>query len=211
MPQLLHILAHPTPVHSTTTRITDAFLEAYRQAHPADDIVTLNLYHEPVSFLGETQLAALEKAGVPDDGEMTPEEAAAWGEVHGHLQQFCAADKYLLTAPMWNFSIPAVLKAYIDQIVQAGYTFRYTGPGAAVGLMEGKRMVVISTRGGIYSQPPLLEYEMCNRYLHHVFGFLGIDVIADIVAEGLALVGKHEQETILQPVLQQAREVAATF
>ncbi|OPZ86031.1 MAG: FMN-dependent NADH-azoreductase [bacterium ADurb.Bin429] len=209
MATLLHILAHPHPEASQTTRISNAFLEAYRAAHPGDTVEEVSLFQEPVSYLSATHLAAMSKHEHPDT--MTPEEAGAWQEILGYLDLFCAADNYLVTAPMWNLGVPAVLKAYIDQILQPGYTFRYTGPGMAEGLCIGKHMVIISSRGGVYSMPVMREMEMCVRYLRAIFGFIGIEIVDELVAEGLAIVGARQQDEILTPLLARAGELGRTF
>ncbi len=209
MATLLHILAHPHPETSLTARISSAFLDAYRAAHPGDTVRDISLFRAPVSYLGAAHLAAMRKHEHPDT--MTAEEADAWREITDHLEPFCAADNYLVTAPMWNLGVPAVLKAYIDQILQPSYTFRYTGPGMAEGLCAGKRMVIISSRGGVYSLPVMRELEMCVRYLRAIFGFIGIEVVAELVAEGLAIVGPRQQEEILAPLLERARDLGRTF
>ncbi|MHB9025075.1 MAG: FMN-dependent NADH-azoreductase [Armatimonadota bacterium] len=209
MATLLHILAHPTPQGSLTVRIADTFVESYRETHPDDAIITADLYRETVSPLTAAHITTMLQDG--DVGKMTPEERAAWEELDIRLNQFCSADKFLVTAPMWNFGVPAVLKAYIDQVVQAGRTFRFTAPGSAVGLMHGKPMAIVSTRGGIFSQPPMQEYEMCVRYLELVFSFIGINIVHEIIAEGLAIFGPHEQDAIIRPALERAREAGKNF
>ncbi|HEX2951292.1 MAG TPA: NAD(P)H-dependent oxidoreductase [Armatimonadota bacterium] len=209
MATLLHVFAHPRPQHSQTLRIAEAFLDAYRTVHPNDIIDELDLYRENVPHLTEAHISAMLHQGEPT--EMSADAASAWNEIMEKIKRFTSADKYLITAPMWNFSVPSVMKAYIDHIVMAGYTFRYTGPGASIGMMEERPMVIVSSRGGIYSQPPMTESEMCVRYLRNVFDFLGFDVISEIVIEGLALVGPHEKEKMMQPVLEKAREVGKSF
>lgn len=209
MATLLHILAHPAPSRSHTMRIAEAFLASYRESYPQDEVVELDLYQAGVPYLTAATLSAVGKQDNP--AAMTSEEREAWEMILGRIGQFAKADKYLVTSPMWNFNIPAILKAYIDQIVQAGHTFRYTEIGTPIGLMTGKRMAIISVRGGIYSQPPMSEIEMSVRYLRSIFGFLGIEIATEIVAEGLALVSPAQQDGILRTAFAQAREAARTF
>jgi len=206
MATLLHILAHPSPEHSQTLRLAQAFLDGYREGHPDATVTTLDLYHEQVPHLSATHLTAMYWQG--DRDTMPPAVREAWREVIAKVEQFKAADHFLVTTPMWNFGVPSILKAYIDHVVLAGYTFQYTGPVAAVGLMTGHKMALVSTRGGIYSQPPFSHFEMCQHYLSNVFGFLGIEIAAEIVAEGLALVGPPEIEEIMEPALDKARAAA---
>ena len=77
--------------------------------------------------------------------------------------------------------------------------------------MRGRPLAIVSSRGGIFSIPPMLKYESCVTFLRHAFEFLGYDTKAELVAEGLALVAPHEQEEILAPVIARAREVAQEF
>jgi FMN-dependent NADH-azoreductase len=209
MTTLLHILAHPHAETSLTTRISNAFLDAYREAHPGNGVEEINLYHEQVSFLGTAHLGAMSKHEHPE--AMTAEERVAWAEIRRHLDPFCAASHYLVTAPMWNLGVPAILKAYIDQILQPGYTFQYTGPGMTEGMCQGKRMVIVSSHGGVYSLPVMQELEMCVRYLRAIFDFIGVTVVDEIVAEGLAIVGAHQLPQILDPLQKRARELGRTF
>ncbi len=208
MATLLHLNAHPGPTRSATLRIADAFVARYRETHPADTVTTLDLYREGVPYLTATHLSAMAKQGRTALNEA---ETAAWAEIDARLTPLCAADKYLVTAPMWNFGVPAILKAYIDLVVQAGYTFRFTGPGASLGLLAGRPLAIVSTRGGNYDVPPLSRYEMCVRYLEHIFGFMGVEVTAVIIAEGMALVAPHEREEIVQEAIIHAERAAERF
>lgn len=197
MATVLHIAAHPNPEHSQTTAIARALLARYQAAHPDDTIQELCLYQEPVPYLTSTHIAAMVK---PDPAQLTSAEIQARREIQSVVEHFTAADKYIVSTPMWNFSVPGILKSYLDFIVQAGLTFRYTEVGTSEGLLTGRRMILVGTRGGIYSVPPLSQVEHCFTYLHSAFEFLGIDVIGSVIAEGLALVGAEAQHDIMHRV-----------
>ena len=103
------------------------------------------------------------------------------------MSQFLAADVIVVGAPLYNFSIPSQLKAWIDRLAQAGRTFKYTDKGP-VGLAGGKTVIVASTRGGIYSTSEggqAMEHQ--ESYLKVVFGFFGITDVRFVRAEGLAM------------------------
>jgi FMN-dependent NADH-azoreductase len=101
------------------------------------------------------------------------------------LDDFLAADVIVVGAPMYNFSIPSQLKAWIDRIAVAGKTFRYTEKGPE-GLAKGKKVIVVSARGGIYSDgAPAAALDFQENYLRGVFGFVGIEDIEFVRAEGL--------------------------
>lgn len=103
------------------------------------------------------------------------------------LAQFKAADTVVIGAPMYNFTIPSQLKAWIDRIAVAGETFRYTETGAE-GLMGDKRVIVAIARGGLYGEESgQRSVEHAERYLQSVLGFLGITDITFVIAEGLKI------------------------
>ena len=128
---------------------------------------------------------------------------------HPHLEyayQFVEADKYIFAAPMWNLSIPAILKAYIDYISVTGITFKYTAEGP-VGLCQNKKAIHIVTRGGEYKDMP---YEMGDRYLRTILGFFGIEDIQTLAVDNTDS-NPEGLEEILSEAIQQAQEIAVQF
>lgn len=111
------------------------------------------------------------------------------------LDEFLGSDIVVIGAPMYNFTIPSQLKAWLDRILIAGKTFRYTGNGP-VGLASGKRVIVASARGGVYSQGPTAAIDFQETYLKHVFGFIGIHDVEFVRAEGLNL-GAAQREAAM--------------
>lgn len=111
------------------------------------------------------------------------------------LDEFLAADIVVIGAPMYNFTIPTQLKAWLDRILTAGKTFRYTANGPE-GLAGGKRVIIASSRGGIYSEGPAQAVDFQEPYLRHVFGFIGIHDVEFVRAEGLNL-GPAQREAAL--------------
>lgn len=112
------------------------------------------------------------------------------------------AELIVLALPMYNFGIPSHFKAWIDHIARAGVTFNYTASGP-VGVMTGKQLVVVATRGGVYSQTP---NDHQSPYIQQIFGFIGIDDIQFIYAEGLA--SPAHQAQALQNAAEQIKGVA---
>ena len=115
----------------------------------------------------------------------TTEQAGRLAESERYVDALFAADTLVISAGMYNFSVPSTLKAYIDQILRAGRTFRYgeTGPQ---GLVQGKKAVLILTTGGVYSQGPMVSMDFLTPYLKAVLGFIGITDVEVVLAEGLA-------------------------
>ena len=108
------------------------------------------------------------------------------------MEQFLAADVLVIGAPMYNFSIPSTLKAWIDRVAVAGKTFRYTENGPE-GLAGGKKIIIASGRGGIHTDSPT---DFQEAYLRQVFGFLGVTDIEFVRAEGVAYSPQHRSDAI---------------
>jgi len=201
MTKVLYIKANARPEGiSRTFRISDSFIKAYRKIHPEDEIITLDLYKEGINFLPVGNLTDLH---APDQGE---------GRNHPVLKyayQFQEADKYVIAEPLWNLSIPAILKAYIDYITVTGITFEYTANGP-VGLCQGKKAVNITSRGGNYLEGPGSAFEMGDRYLRTLFAFFGIRDFVTIAAEGLDVIG-IDVEAIVGKAIKEAQAIARNF
>ena len=112
------------------------------------------------------------------------------------LDEFLTADVVVIGAPMYNFGIPSQLKAWVDRILIAGRTFRYDANGPE-GLAGGKRVIIASARGGIYSEGGAAAADFQENYLRHVFGFIGITNVEFVRAEGLNL-GPEQREASLR-------------
>jgi FMN-dependent NADH-azoreductase len=111
------------------------------------------------------------------------------------LQEFLDADVVVIGAPMYNFSIPSQLKAWLDRVLVAGKTFRY-GASGPEGLAGGKRVIIASSRGGIYSQGPAAAMDFQEPYLRTAFAFIGIESVEFIRAEGVALGDEARQSSL---------------
>lgn len=201
MGRVLYVKANAKPEGASRTfRISDSFIEAYKQSHPEDEIITLDLYKEVIKFLSEQDINSV-------FGPKTEESRNH--PILKYAYQFADADKYIIAAPMWNLSIPAMLKAYIDYICVTGITFKYTAEGP-VGLCQGKKAIHISARGGEYSQPPSSDFEMGDRYLRTIFAFLGITDFTTVSADKLDVMGE-DVEGIVQSAVRDAQEKAKSF
>jgi len=111
------------------------------------------------------------------------------------LEEFLAADIVVIGAPMYNFGIPTQLKAWIDHIAVPGKAFRYTEHGPE-GLAGGKRVIVASARGGVYSEGPAAGMDFQEPYLRAFFGFIGIDTVEVVRAEGVAMGPEPRQKAL---------------
>lgn len=172
MARLLHIIATPRGAESRTLRISKSYVEKFRSEDPDGTVDELDLFKEGLPAFAATR--AKGKYVIMGGGKLEGTTRELWREVEGQIERFLRADVYLVSAPMWNFSIPYVLKQYIDLIVQPGYLFKY-GPKGPEGLAKGKKMVVVTTRGGDYGpDSPFKAMDFQEPYLKGVFGFVGI-------------------------------------
>jgi len=171
---------------SVSRQLTAEFLANWKAAHPDDEIVVRDLANEPVPHLDIDLLGGWTKPA----GQQSEAEQAALARSERLTAELLAADVLVLAAPMYNFAIPSTLKAWLDHVLRAGVTFKYTENGPQ-GLLTGKRAFVLTARGGIYAGSPLDHQE---PYLRQALGFIGIHDVSFIHAEGLNMGGDFLQQ-----------------
>ena len=183
---ILHIDASPLGSASISRQLTAAVVEKLTRDHPYAEVVHRDLVDSPLSHLSGELLQVLRPApGVtPPSGPTLRAEADQTDKL---IAELLGADVLVIGAPMYNFSIPSQLKAWIDRVAQAGRTFRYTSEGPQ-GLAVGKKVVVVSTRGGVYAGT---AYEAAmdhqESYLRTILNFLGMTDVTFVRAEGIAM------------------------
>ena len=182
--KLLHIDSSPLGEASASRQLSGEIVQALRDANPGLTLVHRDLAAQPQDHLTGDLLQVI-KFG-KNEG-LTPRQMSEL-EVTGQLvQEFLAADIVVIGAPMYNFSVPTQLKAWIDRIAQPGKTFRYTEKGP-VGLAAGKKVIIASTRGGRYAGTPMEgTFDHQEAYLRAVMLFFGITDVTVIRAEGIAI------------------------
>lgn len=168
---LLHIVATPRGLASNTGRLSSVLLEELDARYDLD-VTTLDLYNADLPAVAGANIKS--KYALMTGQPLDEEAQGSWREIERAIEGFLAADVYLLTVPMWNFGIPYALKYYIDAIVQPGYLFRYDEFGRPQGLVHDKKMIVVTSRGADYSQPPMTSLDYVDDYLRTIFGFVGI-------------------------------------
>ncbi|MQW88289.1 FMN-dependent NADH-azoreductase [Sinorhizobium saheli] len=189
---ILHIDSGILGEHSVSRRLTAAIVSQIKADHPEAQTTYRDLVVERVPHLTGAQIMApADLAGV----EPALAEDIRIGRLM--LEEFLAADTVVVGAPMYNFSIPSQLKAWIDRLAVSGKTFRYTEAGPE-GLAKGKKVIVVSTRGGHYSAGPAAAMDHQESYLRTVFGFFGITDVEFVRAEGLNLGADQKQSAIAE-------------
>jgi FMN-dependent NADH-azoreductase len=178
---ILHIDSSITGEASVSRRISQAIVDRIASTASHTAVVQRDLAAQPLPHL---TLAAMAD--------------------HSVLEEFLAADTVVIGAPMYNFSLPTQLKAWIDRILIAGRTFRYTATGPE-GLAGGKRVIVAIARGSVFETGAALEH--AESYLRTVFGFIGITP-EFVIAEGVAI-GPEQREAALHNALGETTRLAA--
>lgn len=176
---ILEILSSARAGQSHSTRLAHAVVERLQHAHPQTDVQVRDLGQSPHPLLDE---AALQALFTPAE-QRTPAQQARVALDDALIAEIQAADVLVLAVPMYNFSIPAQLKNWIDAISRAGVTFRYTAQGPE-GLLKNKRAYVVLTSGGVHRNQPT---DTLTPYLRTFLGFVGITEVAFFYAEGLAM------------------------
>jgi FMN-dependent NADH-azoreductase len=186
--KLLHIDSGILGENSVTRRLSAATTAEWIRRHKNLEVTYRDLAANPIGHLTGGHLAG--GAGqAPDVQKDVAEGAKA-------LDEFLSSDVVVIGAPMYNFSIPSQLKAWIDRIAVAGKTFRYTANGP-VGLAGGKKVIVVSSRGGYYNnENGLAALDHQESYLRTVLGFLGVTDIEFVRAEGVAISPESKQKAI---------------
>ena len=175
--KLLHLDSSALGTSSVTRELTAAIVARWQDKLPQLQVEYRDLDSDPLPHLTSRSLA-----------QVDPEDAA---DAARTLEQFLAADVLVIGAPMYNFSIPSTLKAWIDRVAVAGKTFRYGAQGPE-GLAGGKKIIIASGRGGIHSG----SSDFQEAYLRQVFGFLGVTDIEFVRAEGVAYSPQHRSDAI---------------
>ncbi len=170
--KLLHIVSTPRGLASNTGRISSTVIEALHDRHDDLDVTTLDLFSADLPAVAGANIKS--KYALMTGQPLDDDARTSWGEIEETIRDFLAHDIYLLTVPMWNFGIPYALKYYIDAIVQPGYLFKYDEQGHPVGLVHGKQMICVTSRGADYSAEPLASLDFVESYLRAIFGLVGI-------------------------------------
>ena len=181
---ILHIDSSISGDNSASRAISRSIVDKLRAVHPEADVITRDLVNRPLPHL---TLASF------NDSEV--------------LDEFLSVDTVVIGAPMYNFTLPTQLKAWLDRILVAGKTFRYTENGPE-GLATGKRVVIALARGGIYDKgSPAAALEHLETYRRGVFNFIGIEP-EFVAADGLAI-GPEQRETSIKQALGETVRLAA--
>lgn len=188
MPTLLQIQSSLLGEYSTSTALANELAALWQQKYTDGSVILRDLMQTDLPYLTGEIFNGLRSEAT------TPAQVAAVSLSNTLIEEIKNADAIILTAPMYNFTIPAILKSYFDYIVRAGVTFKYTETGP-VGLLQDKPVYIISTRGGKYQETPL---DTETAYLKIVLGFIGLQNVHFVYAEGLGMQNAEEGKAAAQ-------------
>jgi FMN-dependent NADH-azoreductase len=190
--KLLHLDSSITGENSVSRTLGAEIVAAQVAQHPGIDVTYHDLTNEPVMHLSPAHLAAFQ-GGKVESAALAQDLARG----AGYLEELIAADVLVIGAPMYNHGVPSQLKAWIDRVVVAGKTFRYTERGPEGLLAAGKKVFIAASSGGVYSgDTPAKAFEHSVSYLTGVLAHMGLKNVTVIRAEGVAISPEFRQNAI---------------
>lgn len=203
MATLLHLDSSGKGSLSVTQPLTAYFAQRWQEANPSGRVVYRHLGESNLQFVNAGLVGAYYTPG----DKQTDEQKKLLEQSDHLISELFAADVYVFGIPMYNFSVPAVFKAYIDLVVRAGKTFSYEG-GRPNGLLANKRLFVITASGGDYTSEPMKAMDFVEPYVRAIMGFTGVHDITFIKAHGThpeaitatSEAAKQSIDQLLQPV-----------
>jgi FMN-dependent NADH-azoreductase len=206
MPTLLHL--DSSPLESSISReLTREFVKTWQNSHPDGTVIYRDLAANPPKPLDTAWIYS----SFTPEASRTPEQKAVLVPSDEMISELVRADEYVIGVAMHNFSIPSVLKLWIDQVVRSGHTFVSSESGPQ-GLLHGKKATILAASGGVYAAgTPASALNFIDPYLKTIFGFMGVTDVRFVTAGGAAQVmkGAMDRETFLKPTLEAVRTVAA--
>ena len=205
--KLLHVIATPREQDSNTMRVATAFLKSLHATYGDLSVDTINVFTGDLPAVAGDNIET--KYTLMTRQPIDKRHKESWKQIEFLIEHFLSADIYLISTPMWNFSIPYALKYYIDSIIQPGYLYKYNEQGQPVGLVHGKKMICVTSRGGDYSEKsPFHAYDFQEPYLRAIFGFVGITDMHFINAQPMDITPEL-REAAIAGAIEEARSLVA--
>ncbi len=211
MSTLLYITANPKETESSFGLSTGkAFLKTYESLNPDGEVDHIDVYRDDIPLIDKEVLTAWEHLSKGESLEaLSASQQNKLQRMEELVSQFTEADSYVFVTPMWNLGFPPMFKAYLDAIMVAGKTFKYTEEGP-VGLMENKKALHIQASGGVYSEGPARPLDFASGHLQAAMNFIGVEDVETIHVEGMAA-APDKAEEILKEAVQKAEDAAERF
>lgn len=209
--KVLYITANPKEEqYSHSLSVGRTFIEEYQKINKEDEVIHIDLFKKDVPNIDYDVMGAWGKLqqGI-DFTNLTEIEQQKLQAMNNNLDEFMNADKYVFVSPLWNFGLPPVVKAYIDNLLISGKTFKYTETGP-VGLLESKKSLFIQASGGVYSNDEMKPYEHGSNYMSVPLGFIGINNQVQLLIEGVNMADDGGMK-LREENMKKAIELAASF
>jgi len=206
MATLLHLDTSPL-ANSVSRELTREFVSNWKASHPTGNVINRDLAANPPKPVDQAWIYA---AFTPEAAQQ-PEQKALLAYSEESIAELEHADEYVIGVAMHNFSIPSVLKLWIDQVLRVGRTFSYGGADGPKGLLSGKKATVLVATGGVYDEgTPYAAFNFIDPYLRTILGFVGITDVKFVTAGGTTQLrtGTVDRGQFLQPHLEQVRSIA---
>ena len=184
MQRILIVESSPRGAESASRQLTKTLRERLRSLYPHAIFVERDLAANPLPHLDYQTvkgISAKDKA----EAESLKDALRLSDEL---TEELLSADLLVIATPMWNFGLPSSLKAWIDHIVRAGKTFNYAGAGVEW-LAKGKKAILVLASGGVFSEGPWKSWDTVEPYLRQILGFIGIDDVQTVRAQGMNIPG----------------------
>jgi FMN-dependent NADH-azoreductase len=178
--QILIVESSPRGSESASRKLASKVRARLKAQYPEARIVERDLARDNVPHLDEQTLKAMTTRD-PVEAESLKDALHLSDQL---IEELLSSDLLVIASPMWNFGIPSSLKAWIDHVVRAGKTFNYAGAGVE-GLAKGKRAILVLASGGVFSEGPWKPWDTVEPYLRQILGFIGIDDVQTVRAEGM--------------------------
>jgi FMN-dependent NADH-azoreductase len=189
MSYLLHLDSSYGGTHSTSRLLSQEFITVWKEHHPEDSIVYRDLVKQPVPYINETWVTAMDL----QTNEYNIEQKEVMKESEAILAEFLSASRYIFALPMYGFTVPAAFKAYVEHLIRPGRTYTIDDNGLRGLVKEGKKMLIITSRGADYSpNSKFANFDFHEPYLRTIFGSFGIKDIEFVYANNLAF-GNRQQ------------------
>ncbi len=204
---VLHICANPKPTEeSVSKQLAAAFFGKLIELKPEVELVNVNLYDEKPPFYSYELYKRAWYPVFDESYEPSKVEEMAMNYASKQAEEFNQADVLVLTMPMWNFSVPAIMKAWMDQVLCPGLTFSISKEDGVKALHNIKSVVLLVSSGSVYKEDD--DRDALSRQVRHAFGFIGIDDIEVVWAEGQNPLFFGNQEANKEMAIEAAIEIA---
>lgn len=187
MKKILHVISSPRGEVSVSIQLGKSIIEQILTKYPDSTVIERNLAEQSFPHLEESHLTSI---FTPAE-QRTPAQKEAIKHSDEAIKEVLGADIIVIGAPLYNFGITSVLKAWIDHIVRAGVTFNY-GANGPEGLVKGKKVYLAFSAGGVYSEGPMQAYDFVVPYLTTVLGFIGMTDVSVFRIEGIKVPGVQD-------------------